>query len=229
MALVAEFEIECQQLPLVSVASAVPDATMRLELQFAHTPGPMFILTTSGASASKIERGLAAAADVGDWSLIGQAGDTRRYQAQPALTLEEQLGDQIEDLGELKALATTDASIERIDLLEWGWRQTGWFADHSVFDQFRQFWDGNVAFRLLRLTHIDEPEPPGDGLTDSQREALRAAYVLGYFEIPRRASLDDVADELDISASACSERLRRAQTELIEETVATTWPPLPTQ
>ncbi|MEF8868572.1 MAG: helix-turn-helix domain-containing protein, partial [Haloarculaceae archaeon] len=41
------------------------------------------------------------------------------------------------------------------------------------------------------------------------------------------ASLEEIATELDVSASSVSERLRRAQTRLIEETVATAWPPLP--
>jgi hypothetical protein len=77
------------------------------------------------------------------------------------------------------------------------------------------------------LTRDGESEPPGDGLTDNQQEARRTAYELGYFDIPRQASLEAVAAELDISASSVSERLRRAQTRLVEETVATTWPPLP--
>jgi len=39
---------------------------------------------------------------------------------------------------------------------------------------------------------------------------------MGQFDIPRQASLEDVAAELDISASSLSERLRRAQTHLVE-------------
>jgi predicted DNA binding protein len=50
---------------------------------------------------------------------------------------------------------------------------------------------------------------------------------MGYYEIPQAASLDAVADRLGITASSLSERLRRAQTHLIETTVAPTWPPLP--
>jgi len=92
---------------------------------------------------------------------------------------------------------------------------------------FSSFWQEHADFGLERLTRDGEPESPGDGLTDRQYEALRTAYELGYFDIPRRASLDDVAEELDITASSVSERLRRAQTQLIQETVATTWPPLP--
>ena len=92
---------------------------------------------------------------------------------------------------------------------------------------FASFWRRNAGFRLHRLTRDGDPEPPGDGLTDRQEEALRIAYERGYFEIPRRATLDDVAAELGITPSSASERLRRAQTELVEETVATTWPVLP--
>jgi predicted DNA binding protein len=145
----------------------------------------------------------------------------------PALSLEEQLGDHLDDLEGLEALATADAIIERITVVPDGWRQTGWFADRDAFRKFSSFWQRNAGFRLHRLTQDGESEPPGDGLTDRQHEALRIAYELGHFDIPRQASLEDVAAELDISPSSVSERLRRAQTQLIEETVATTWPPLP--
>jgi predicted DNA binding protein len=50
---------------------------------------------------------------------------------------------------------------------------------------------------------------------------------MGYFEVPRGASLDEIADGLGITPSSASERLRRAGTHLLETTVASTWPPLP--
>jgi predicted DNA binding protein len=141
--------------------------------------------------------------------------------------LEEQLGAHLDDLEALEALATADAIIEQIDVVPDGWRQTGWFADRDAFDTFSSFWKRNADFRLRRLTRDGESEPPGNGLTDRQDEALRIAYEVGYFDVPRSASLEDVAEKLGIAPSSVSERLRRAQTQLIEETVATTWPPLP--
>jgi predicted DNA binding protein len=227
MALVAEFDIECDALPLATVAAAVPEATLVLTLQFNHGERPLFVVSVTGGDREALEAALEDAVDVGEYTLIGTAGDTRRYQVVPALSLDEQLGEALDDLRDLEALATSDAVIERIEVTPTGWRQTGWFADRATFDEFRTFWQRNVGFRLRRLTRSGDAEPPGDGLTDGQREALRTAYEMGYFEIPRGASLKQVATELDISASAASERLRRAQTELIEETVATTWPPLP--
>ncbi|MDS0282761.1 helix-turn-helix domain-containing protein [Haloarcula onubensis] len=227
MGLVAEFDIHCDGLPLVEVARSLPEASLVLELQYNHGRRPLFLVTVTGGSRSAIADALADAYDVAEWALVGRAGETRRYQARPALSLEEQLGRYVDDLDGLEALATADAIIERIEVCPYGWRQTGWFADREAFRQFSTFWGAHVTFRLARLTRDGEAEPAGDGLTDRQHEALRTAYELGYFDIPRRASLEDVAAELDIAASSASERLRRAQTELIEEEVATTWPPLP--
>ena len=82
--------------------------------------------------------------------------------------------------------------------------------------------NSSAAAASTNLLFVDR-----DRLTDRQWEVLGTAYEMGYFEIPRTASLDGVADELDITASSLSERLRRAQTHLVETTVASTWPPLP--
>ncbi|MFC6976574.1 helix-turn-helix domain-containing protein [Halomicroarcula sp. GCM10025709] len=227
MRLLAEFEIYCDALPLVEVAATVPAATILLELQFNHGERPLFLVTVTNESHQPVAKALTDAYDVGEWTLIGQAGDTRRYQVVPALSFEDQLGEQIDDLAGLEALARADAIIERIEVFPEGWRQTGWFATRDAFSEFSAFWQQNADFQLSRLTRDGESEAPGNGLTDHQQEALRTAYELGHFDIPRRASLEQIADELDISASSASERLRRAQAQLIEETVATTWPPLP--
>ena len=227
MGLIAEFQIDCDALPLVSVADTVPGASITLSLQYNHGRRPLFITTVTGGSEQAIERALTDAYDVKEWTRIGRAGDTRRYQAVPALSFEEQLGGRIDDLEGLEALATADAIIERITVTADGWEQMGWFADRAAFTEFASFWQRNADFGLARLARDTEPKSPGNGLTDRQLEALRTAYEMGYFEIPRGASLDAVAQELSISASSLSERLRRAQTHLLQETVATLWPPLP--
>jgi hypothetical protein len=227
MGLVAEFEIDCEALPLVSVAKAVPETQLDLKIQYNHGNWPLFVAYVTGGRPDEIERAFESAAFVADYTLVGQAGDTRQYQTVPATSLAGTLGDAIDDLDGLRALATTDALIERIEATPTGWIQAGWFADREAFDAFREFWQANAGFTLRRLTRDGEPEAPGEGLTDRQQEALRTAYEMGYFEIPRTASLEAVASELGITASSLSERLRRAQTHVIETTVASTWPPLP--
>jgi len=227
MGLVAEFEIHCSALPLVDVAAAVLGADIEVDLQFNHGRRPLFIAHVNHGNPEPVEKAFDETAFAASWVLVGRAGETRRYQIEPALSLEETLGETIDDLDGLRALATTEATIDRTEVTPDGWIQSGWFADREAFDAFRAFWTENARFTLRRLTRDGEPEAPGEGLTDRQQEALRTAYEMGYFDIPRGASLDDIATELDISASSLSERLRRAQTHLIETTVASTWPPLP--
>lgn len=57
------------------------------------------------------------------------------------------------------------------------------------------------------------------GLTDEQRTALLKAYEKGYFREPRDMSLGDVADEMGLSSTAMSGRLRRGMQNLIRTTI----------
>lgn len=217
MGFVAEYEIGCEQLPLVTVAAAVPDATLNISMVASadgHTP---FIVRVADGPAPDVERAFESADFVAEYALVGDGG-TRRYKVEPSVGMEEQLGDHVDDLSALRALATTDSVVDQIRVTPTGWVQRGWFDDRETLDQFRSFWQRNGEFSLRRLARDDDGSP-ADGLTDRQHEALVAAYELGYFEIPRTTSLECVAADLDITASSLSERLRRAQTHLVEETV----------
>ena len=52
-------------------------------------------------------------------------------------------------------------------------------------------------------------------VTPKQLEALELACVRGYYSQPRECDLADLADELDVSTSAVSQRLRAAESRLI--------------
>lgn len=69
---------------------------------------------------------------------------------------------------------------------------------------------------------IQSSDPVGEsetGLTDGQRKLLETAIELGYFDIPRSATLEDIGEELDVTHQALSERLRRAQQKLATERI----------
>jgi predicted DNA binding protein len=55
-----------------------------------------------------------------------------------------------------------------------------------------------------------------DQLTERQREILRTAVEMGYYEEPRRTNYEELADELDLSSGTVGEHLRK-----IESTVLT--------
>jgi|AntRauMinimDraft_4_1070384.scaffolds.fasta_scaffold00181_30 hypothetical protein len=56
-------------------------------------------------------------------------------------------------------------------------------------------------------------------LTDRQREILRTATELGYYDVPRRATLTEVADHAGIAKSTCSELLQRVERAVVHEFV----------
>ncbi|MFD1648062.1 helix-turn-helix domain-containing protein [Haloarchaeobius litoreus] len=74
--------------------------------------------------------------------------------------------------------------------------------------------DSEFQYELLSVVHTDESD---DVLTDRQRECLRIARQAGYFEVPRRCTLADVADRLDVDKSTASVTLRRATERVLDQ------------
>lgn len=68
--------------------------------------------------------------------------------------------------------------------------------------------DGNESF-TMDITDV----------TDKQREAVMVAIETGYYNTPREADLDDLADRLDISKSAVSQRLKAIESKLVHKLV----------
>lgn len=75
----------------------------------------------------------------------------------------------------------------------------------------------------MTIESVDTTSWDGGGsglpLTDLQKEALQTAFEAGYFEVPRHGTLVDLAEELGVSDSAVSQRLRRGIAGLVESTV----------
>ena len=73
-------------------------------------------------------------------------------------------------------------------------------------------------YELLSLVHTDDSDQL---LTDRQREYLIAAHNHGYFDVPRDATLGEVADTLDVDPSSASETIRRAANRVITDFLMT--------
>ena len=72
------------------------------------------------------------------------------------------------------------------------------------------------------ITPADGERSSRYGLTDDQRETLVKAFEMGYFNIPRSVSAEELATDLGISHQALSERFRRAYGQLVESELAIT-------
>ncbi|SFS50059.1 helix-turn-helix domain-containing protein [Halostagnicola kamekurae] len=81
--------------------------------------------------------------------------------------------------------------------------------------------DRDISLELVQLHEAVDPERNDRfGLTVPQRELVVAAYERGYFDVPRATTLVELGEELDISDSAVSQRLRRGLESLVGSTLA---------
>ncbi|MHA2249941.1 MAG: helix-turn-helix domain-containing protein [Candidatus Kariarchaeaceae archaeon] len=67
---------------------------------------------------------------------------------------------------------------------------------------------------VLRSSSIPYDKPESI-LTEKQIEAFQLAYSRGYYQIPHRVKLDDIAHEIGIRRVALQERLRRAENRIL--------------
>lgn len=94
-------------------------------------------------------------------------------------------------------------------------------ASESLSTFYRDVVDRGIAVDLGGVHNpADGPRDRAVGLTPQQVEALSLALEAGYFSVPRGTTLVDLAEELDISDSAVSQRIRRGLTKVLTATLA---------
>ncbi len=55
-----------------------------------------------------------------------------------------------------------------------------------------------------------------DHLTERQREVVRTAHELGYYDVPRTTSTEEVAEAVGVNPSTAAEHLQRAERNLLD-------------
>jgi len=96
--------------------------------------------------------------------------------------------------------------------------ENGWFVGELTTSQeqlsaFRDELDaGGIEYDLVQISGMDEA---GDALTARQQEVVELAVEHGYYDSPRRCTLSDLADRLDVNKSVVSRILQRAEGHII--------------
>ncbi|MHC3436829.1 helix-turn-helix domain-containing protein [Natrialbaceae archaeon A-gly3] len=116
--------------------------------------------------------------------------------------------------------AADGAFVFKITSGERGWVIRVHMPDRDALTDFREYCrNRSISFRVNQLYESTASDDGIYYLTEQQHEILSMAYYEGYYDIPRRASQNDLAGQLGISDSAVSQRLRRAVSELIAATL----------
>ncbi|QGN07695.1 DNA-binding protein [Halorhabdus sp. CBA1104] len=211
MSLVCEFELLSSTLPLTAVASDL-ETVLHVDDVISGTKAvPALVFSVTGVDPDRLEERLDERALIREYVALESAYVESRYRVR----LDEDPTGVYTQLVDLRTHPIGAVVTGR------GWKVSARFADRSDLDAFRNACGGSdVEFRPLRLFET-EADPADDyGLTRPQHEALLVAARMGYFDVPRNATLSDLADELDSTTSALSERLRRGQRQLVERTIA---------
>ena len=194
--------------PVLEEALAhAPEVTVRYEELY---PGEFtFLFWVEGDDFTAFEKGLAADSTVTDVVQLTETQTRRLYR----VTVVE--GDSVTTVPVWPEL---NISLLELTGTDEGWNLRMRIADRDALGRYREACETrNIQFRFEAIYEEREGTTKATTrVTDVQRETLTTARELGYYEIPREASLADVANQCDVSSQAVSERLRRGTASLVD-------------
>ena len=85
----------------------------------------------------------------------------------------------------------------------------------AIAETIAEYRAAGANVRLEALQDFDPRNQPLDALTARQQEVVQIAFDIGYFDVPRGASTEEVAAKLELDASTVSEHLQRAERNLL--------------
>lgn len=203
MSLIAEFELSNPILR--ETRRAVPDVDVVVEdEQFGNDDPPRLVVWTVGEASDleRFEAGIPDDPSIEAFERLAELEGRRLYR----ITLSEE-----GDVGMTYPNAV-DLGITFLDIRGAGdgvRYRAQVPSREALFAYFEVCRDRGLSFQLQGLYRGERAERGETGLTPRQHEALTAALERGYFDVPRQVTLEELADELDVSDQALSALVRR--------------------
>ncbi|AFO58941.1 MULTISPECIES: helix-turn-helix domain-containing protein [unclassified Natrinema] len=210
MGFIAAVHLVHDELPLVPTIARCADATLRYEYGATTKKHCFRFVSAFGDERAALESAMAADPTVSNPTRVATFENRAVYRVAVDSDLEIVPDRCIED-GLFVFTVTSD---------DGGWLARVHLPDRGALAAFRTHCrDRGISFRVTQLYDSSATDDRTYSLTERQHEILTMAYYAGYFEVPRRATQDDLAARLGISDSAVSQRIRRAVSELIATTL----------
>jgi predicted DNA binding protein len=211
MATVMKFTSPAAEFPLGTVFENLPGVTVELERLIPHDTLIIPYFWVRGGGDEDIEAAFESHAGVTEIRLVDSVDDEYLMRA----------GWDREYVGVLSALVATNLVLLSGVGTSDGWQFEVRGESREEISEFRAYCqDKHIPIDITAVHALLPVRGEGYELTDSQREALLAAYERGYFDSPREASLEEVAADLEITQQSLSSRLRRGHRRLIAATLA---------
>lgn len=213
--IVAQLRLDDEALFLRPTLRRVPDVTVEPEYWTTVEAGQNLIfITVYGADDefAAFESALETDTTVFDPVCVDRYSDRRVYR----LALADRTVTVVSKIAELGGRLLECRSHRD------GWRLQLRFPDRDALVAFNDYCrDRDVSIAVEHLRVSDDEDDGVVALTEKQQELLAVAHAEGYFDVPRGISQDELADRLDVSKSAVSQRLRRAIRALCASSLAT--------
>ena len=203
MSTVAEFRLPAANTILPEVFDRLSDVHVELESSVSHSLPCVWV---RGASRSEVERAFETDPTIDSFELLVQTDDRMLYDLESETI--RRLFDHL--------LAHGGSLLEVRGTNDW-WNVRMRFRNREQLTATHdRLQTQEIDVDLTRVTDVTRSAGDETQLTPEQYEALEAALEHGYFEIPRGISMEELAQKLDISHQALSERLRRAYETLVD-------------
>lgn len=212
MSITVKVHVEHERLALAPTLRVLGDVDIEVVAQGTTNPGStIFPFHIEYDDRDELEGALAADPTVEAFELFEWVDGTGIYY--------------IEHTAETKLLSTAvnDANgfLVHTETNDGGWLISMVLPDRTALDSVWQYAsEHDISLEIIEVYGNENADLSFSyGLTDEQRTALGLAYDRGYFVEPRETSLNELAEELDLSSTAMSGRLRRGMRNLIAATL----------
>ncbi len=210
MATVMEFTSPTAEFPLGSVFENLPGVTVELERLIPHETMIIPYFWVRDVETEDVEAAFEEHAGVSNIRLVDSIGDEYLMRAEWVK----------EYFGILSALAKANVVVLSGIGTKEEWRFEVRGERQKTIAEFREYCQESDIPIAITAVHAMLPiQGEGYELTETQREALMLAHERGYFDTPREASLEEIANELGITQQSLSSRLRRGHRRLIGATL----------
>lgn len=143
---------------------------------------------------------------VEDWEFVAERDDSYIYLLHLTATgLSEDFVEVYNDLlGDCDPTLTTDG----LELSFVG-------AQESIRQVLCHYNEAGASPNLHKLAEYEGGTETMDSLTERQLEVVQTALELGFYDVPRKATTDEIASALGLNAATVSEHLQRAERNLL--------------
>ena len=213
MSVIATFSVPAADFILGKALQEVEGITVELEQMIPLGGATIPYFWVIGEGRERFDAVLRNEPELTAFEVIDTVGDRKLYRAEWDSSIDSFV----------QTMVSFDAALQEASGNGESWSFQLRFADADRLSEFH----GTCRERGINLVvesiynPVDSPSVEAREMTDAQRALVERAFEAGYFDIPRRITLAELADELGISDQAANERLRRGLSTLVEAAVVT--------